>query len=183
MRKLTYCINSTPDGRCGHEAVIADDALHDYVTRALDTVDLVLFARPSFELLRGHWPNVARSGDGSASEVAFARKLDPLPKLVFSRGLTDPGWHARVTSGDMAESVHKLKGEAGGEIIILGSPGLARVLREADLIDEYRIVIHPMLVSTGPMLFGDRGARLNLEVVDTTPFKSGSIAVHYARSK
>jgi dihydrofolate reductase len=181
VRKLSYLINATPDGRCGHQAVIADDALHVYVSGALETVDLVLFARPSFELLRSHWPNVARSGKGTPGEVAFARKLEPLAKLVFSRGLVDPGWNAQVANGDIPTEVRKLKDAPGRDIIILGSPSLASALRDSDLIDEYRIIMHPFLVPSGPMLFGDEGAKLDLKTVEVLPFNSGSIAIRYTR--
>jgi len=66
-------------------------------------------------------------------------------------------------------------------MIILGSQSLGSALRDADLIDEYRIVVHPFLVSTGPRLFGDEGPRLDLKVAEAKPFSSGSIAIRYVR--
>ena len=179
MRSLIFQINVTPDGRCDHSAVIADDELHRYALRTLELADTVLFGRPTYQLFESYWPQVAASGTGLSAVDEFARKLSPMAKVVFSKTLTEAGWNTRVVRDDPVEEVLRLKQQKGKGLLIFGSPTLAATLRNAQLIDEYRFLLQPMVVGTGPMLFGHAAQRLDLTLQSATPFQSGVVALHY----
>jgi len=181
MSKVVFLINMTPDGRCGHEAVVADDELHAHATETLRSADAVLFGRATFQLLAGHWPEVAAKQSGTAAENEFARTIGSLPKVVFSKTIGPVAWNARVVRTDAADEVRRLKAQPGRNLVIQASPGLAASLRAADLIDEYRLLVQPILAGTGPLLFPSNEPELKLTLTSTRPFRSGVVELRYER--
>jgi dihydrofolate reductase len=178
MRKLLAGINTTLDGRCDHRAVIADDDLHRYSAAILDRVDAVLFGRNTYELFMSHWPGVAESGIGEPGEVEYARAIQPVPKIVFSKSYRASGWNTRTVSSDAVQEIRQLKQQPGKDLLLAASPSLFASLREADLIDEYHLVLHPIVAGTGPVLFRDC-PQLQLRLAQAQPWKSGAIALTY----
>ncbi|XVU21665.1 dihydrofolate reductase family protein [Actinoplanes sp. CA-054009] len=114
-----------------------------------------LFGRTSYELLGGYWPNVTAPGDPIAS------RLNTLPKYVVSRTLTDEraGWDpTTVIRGDLVEEVRRLKALPGRELQVHGSWKLVQTLRQAGLVDLYRLLQYPVVVGAGKRLFPDGSA-------------------------
>ena len=179
MRSLIFHINVTPDGRCDHSAVIADDELHRHALATLEVADTVLFGRPTYQLFESYWPKVAERTTGISAVDDFARKLEPMSKVVFSKTLTEVSWNTRIVRDDPVEEVLRLKQQRGKSMVIFGSPTLAATLRNAQLIDEYRFLLQPMVVGTGPMLFGHAAQRLDLKLQSASAFQSGVVALHY----
>jgi len=180
MARLILSINVTLDGCCHHMQAIADDEHHQYVTELLSGVEALLFGRITYELFESYWPAVAQSGSGKPHEVAFARVLDSKPKYVASRSQRALAWkEAVLLSGNLAEEVRHLKHMLAGDLLIFGSPGLARTLAELSLIDEYQFVIQPMLTGQGPTLFEGLGSRLDLRHQETRIFRSGILLSRY----
>ena len=107
--------------------------------------EALLLGRRSYEFFAATWPS--RGG-------ALADKMNGLPKYIVSSSLKDPDWNdSRVLKGDVVTEVSKLKQELDGEIVVLGSPQLARTLIEHDLVDELRLMTHPFVLGTGERLF------------------------------
>ncbi|SNY42965.1 dihydrofolate reductase family protein [Paractinoplanes atraurantiacus] len=126
-----------------------------------------LFGRTSYGLLGGYWPHV------TAPDDPIAAKLNTLPKYVVSRTLTDDeaGWNpTTVLRGDFLEEVRRLKELPGGELQVHGSWKLVQALREAGLVDLYRLLQYPVVVGTGKRLFPEGSAplALNADVVSMT---------------
>jgi dihydrofolate reductase len=130
--------------------------------------EALLLGRRSYELFAATWPS--RGGD-------LADKMNSLPKYVVSSSLVAPDWNnSTVLKGDVVHEVAKLKRELGGEIVVLGSPQLARTLIEHDLADELRLMTYPVVLGAGARLFGETSAKKPLLLVDSQTV-DGDVAV------
>ena len=179
--RLLHNINVTLDGRCDHQLAVADDEHHGWVTRVLEQASAVLLGRTTYELFARHWPAVAKSGKGSPSEVAFARALDAKPRFVASRRLQQATWPGTsILAGDLRESLATLRQRVSGDVLVLGSPGLGRSLTEIGAVDEWQLMIQPMLGGRGRVLYDGLAQRLDLELVETRRFRSGVTLARYA---
>ncbi len=148
-----------------------DDISMGWVVKNLTEAGGFLFGRRTYEDFAGHWPNA------SEEEQVVARPLNTLPKYVASTTLTDPlEWeNSTVLQGDVAEAVLALKQEEGADLLVIGSTQLVKTLIEHDLVDEYRLMIDPVVLGGGKRLFHDDGALRSLRLVDSqvvTPARS-----------
>ncbi|MFK4086469.1 dihydrofolate reductase family protein [Kribbella sp. NPDC020789] len=185
MGLLTFSINVTLDGCVDHQAGIADDETHAYFTRLMDEGGAMLWGRVTYEMMESYWPAVAR-GDVDAPPALreWAVKLDAKPKYVVSSTRTEFPWtNSDHLTGDLRESVQKLKDETPAGVL-LGSHNLATELDRLDLIDEYKLLIHPRITGHGPTLYqtGLPTTR-QLELVSADPLTNGVLAVHYRRTR
>jgi dihydrofolate reductase len=156
MRPLRYSINVTLDGCCHHEAGVEPD-----------------------EELMGFWTErVGEAGALRPWEVPFAEAIDSAKKHVVSSTLTDVDWNAELVRGDLGEAVQRLKDEPG-EGLSVGGVTLPLALADLGLIDEYELVVHPVLAGHGPTLLAGLRARVRLELVDRREFGSGAVALRY----
>jgi dihydrofolate reductase len=125
---------------------------------------------------------VPDSPTASPEEKDYARKLNAMRKVVLSRTLASADWHnSEVWREIDAAAVQKLKEEAGKDILIYGSASIVQQLTSLGLIDEYQVLVHPVVLGGGKSLFGD--AKANLELVSAKPFNSGVVLLTYARGK
>jgi dihydrofolate reductase len=130
--------------------------------------DAFLFGRRTYEVFAGSWGAVADSDD----PIAVA--LNTRPKYVASTTLTDPQWaDTTVISGDVAAAVGELKSKPGGELQVVGSLSLVRLLLEYDLVDEITLLTYPVVVGQGTRLFPDTGPDLALELVESRATANG----------
>jgi dihydrofolate reductase len=181
MGLLTFALNVTLDGCNDHREAIADDDLLDYFTELMDTSGAMLYGRTTYELMESAWPQVARDEKASRAMREWARKLEDKPKYVVSSTRHDFAWNntTRVV-GDLSDAVAELK-EKTPRGVLVGSPMLSAALERMGLIDEYRIVIHPILAGHGPTLFQGLERSRHLELVTLSRLKSGVITTHYRR--
>jgi dihydrofolate reductase len=120
--------------------------------------DALLLGRVTYEGFADAWPS--RSGE-------FADKFNSMPKFVVSRTLDNPEWNnSTVIKGDVAQEVSKLKERFPNDIVVHGSAQLVNTLKEHDLIDEYRLMVFPVVLGNGKRLFSDSGDRTNLRLAD-----------------
>jgi dihydrofolate reductase len=106
--------------------------------------------------------------------------MNSIPKLVASRTLKEPlEWNATLIKGDVAEEIAKLKQEPGGDIEMYGSTSLMQTLMKHDLIDEYRIAVHPLILGGGKRLFPDSGESAKLQLIGTKTRTSGVTVLTY----
>ncbi|BCJ76309.1 deaminase reductase [Catellatospora sp. IY07-71] len=184
MGLLIFSLNVTLDGCVDHQEGIADDETHALYTRLLDESGAMLWGRVTYEMMESYWPAVAR-GDQEAPPALreWAVKLDAKPKYVVSSTRTDYTWtNSHHIGGDLRESVQKLKDETPAGVL-LGSGSLATELDRLDLIDEYRLLIHPMIAGHGPTLYqGGLPATRKLELLSAEPLSNGAVAMHYRRA-
>jgi dihydrofolate reductase len=181
MGKLTFAINVTLDGCTDHREGVADAELHEHFTRLMDGAEAMLFGRVTYEMMESYWPAVARDEKAPPDERDWAQKLDRKRKYVVSRSRQDFPWENTVhLVGDLREAIVALKAKTAGEVL-LGSPALATQLETLGLIDEYQLVVHPVLAGHGPKLVpGLEGSR-RLELLATQRFPAGQMAMHYRK--
>jgi len=179
MGLLTFALNVTLDGCCDHREMVADDDMLDYFTQLMDGAGAMLFGRTTYELMEDAWPAVARDENAARAMREWARKLEAKTKYVVSATRRDFPWNNTVrVEGDLREAVNQLK-EKTPRGVLVGSPQLSAALEQLGLIDEYRIVVHPVLAGHGPTLFQGSVRRRRLELVETQRLKSGVMAMHY----
>jgi dihydrofolate reductase len=160
---------------------IADDELHDYFTELMDAAGAMLWGRITYEMMESAWPAVARDENAPRATREWARKLEAKPKYVVSSSRRDFPWNNTFrVEGDLHEAVRQLK-EKTPQGVLVGSPMLSAALERLGLIDEYRLVLHPVLAGHGPTLFQGLEPSRQLELVSTKRLKSGALALHYRR--
>lgn len=136
--------------------------------------DGVMFGRVTFEEMRGYWPKQVDDTSG------VTEHLNKSTKYVVSQQLGDPEWENTVVlRGPLAEVVHGVKAEPGGPIVATGSVSLVQGLVAAGLVDEYRLFVYPVVVGRGRRLFEGATEVPALELVETTPFRSGVVLLRY----
>jgi dihydrofolate reductase len=184
MGLLTFSINLTLDGCIDHREGIVDDETHAFFTRLLDEAGAMLWGRVTYEMMECYWPAVARGEQDAPPAVReWAVKLEAKPKYVVSTTRRDFPWtHSHHIAGDLRAGVQKLKDSTPAGVL-LGSGRLATELERLDLIDEYRMLVHPRIAGHGPTLHerGLPGTR-RLELISAQPLRCGVIAVHYRRA-
>jgi dihydrofolate reductase len=126
--------------------------------------DALLLGRKTYEGFAAAWPD-------RTDEAGFADKMNSMPKYVVSTTLTDPEWqNSTVISENVAEEIAKLKQQQpGGDILVAGSAQLVQTLLEHDLVDEWRLMVFPVVLGAGKRLFGDGAGRTALKLVEAKP--------------
>jgi dihydrofolate reductase len=128
----------------------------------LAAADAQLLGRKTYEGFAAAWPNMTEAEGGQ-----FAVKMNTMPKHVVSTTLTDPAWTGSVVvSGNVPEEVGRLKEQYEGDILVAGSATLIAALREHDLVDEYRLMVHPVVIGSGKRLF-EGGTPADLKLVES----------------
>lgn len=185
MGLLTFSINVTLDGCIDHQEGIADDETHAFFTRLMDEGGAMLWGRITYEMMESYWPAVARGEVEVPPAVReWAVKLETKPKYVVSSTRTDVPWtNSHLITGDLRAGIQRLKDATPGGVL-LGSGQLATALDRLDLIDEYRLLVHPRIAGHGPTLYagGLPGTRW-LELVSAKPLHNGAVAMHYRRAR
>jgi dihydrofolate reductase len=153
-----------------------DDLAQRRVVDSVVTAGGFLLGRRTYEIFAAHWPNA------SEEEQVLAEPLNTKPKYVASRTLTEPlGWqNSTVLQGDVADAVAALKQEDGGDLLVIGSTELVQTLIEHDLVDEFRVMIDPLVVGGGKRIFRDDGVLRPLRLVDSKVATTGAILAAYA---
>lgn len=156
-----------------------DPAFERYCDEMLDSVGLALYGRRSYELMLSYWPN-AEKHPSSAEDLAFARKMNALPKIVLSRTLEHAEWNNTTILRDrVGETLAELKQTPGKPIVAWAGAGLVATLAELDLVDEYRLIVHPILLGKGTPLFQRVAARRPLRLVRTTQLGEKLVVLCY----
>jgi dihydrofolate reductase len=171
--------NEDQDGGFAHggwTVPLFNDQLGQLMTELTDQADALLLGRKTYEGFAASWPLL---GD----EDPIAAKLNRMPKYVASHTLTTADWaNTTILSGDVAEEVAKLKEQSGGEIHVSGSGNLVQTLLHHDLVDEFVLLMFPVLVgSSGKRLFGEGTPPRTLELLHTTTTDTGVTVSTYRR--
>src|SRR5215468_11083828 len=185
MRNLIYAINVSLDGCCDHTKMIPPDeeVFSEYYTQMLREADLTIYGRKTYQLMVPYWPDVAKDPSSTKADIEFAAAFDSLNKVVFSRTLDSAeDKNTRIVRTDLRDEILKLKQEPG-KSILTGGVSLPSQLVELGLVDEYRFVVGPIVAGEGRRLFEDLSLpeRLQLKLVESKIFKSGSVALRYSK--
>jgi len=181
MRKLLMSMMVTLDGYVsGPNDEIdwhnVDAEFNDYADEMLSSVDALVFGRVTYQLMASYWPTAGATED----DPIIAAKMNAAPKVVFSHTLETVEWNnTTLAKGDLEEEVARLKQDPGKDIVILGSGRLVSALTQYRLIDEYRIMVNPVVLGQGRPLFEGLSDRVRLQLLRTQTFRSGNVMLVY----
>ena len=146
----------------------------EYVNGNVKGESELMFGRVTYDMMVSYWPTPM----AAKNSPAVAARMNTAPKIVFSRTLRESQWeNTKVLNGDLVEEVARLKGQPGPGITILGSGSIVRQLTDARLIDEYQIVICPLVLGQGKSLFGGLKQCANLELTSSRAFSNGNVVL------
>lgn len=157
-----------------------DEEFNDFAIQQTGEFGALLFGRVTYELMASYWPTESAKRD----DPEVAGLMNSLPKVVFSNTLDKVEWeNTKLVKGNYAEEVSKLKEQPGKDIAIFGSSDLAVALIDLGLIDEFRIMINPIVLGGGkPILYGIK-SQLELNLIKVKQFKSGNVLLYYEPRK
>jgi dihydrofolate reductase len=166
-----------PNGELDWIFTSIDRATTDWIVERLWQAGVHIMGRQTFEDMASHWPT---------STESYAAPMNEIPKVVFTKkGFTiaqtgATSWdEATVVTGHLADEIVWLKKQSGNEILAHGGAGFAQALVSLGLVDEYRLIVHPVALGTGLPLFSPLSRALDLELLSSTAFKGGSVAQIY----
>jgi dihydrofolate reductase len=159
-----------------------DEELHDHFNTELAAASAFLDGRVTYQLMAEYWPHADERPDSARPEREFARIWRDMPKIVYSRTLTEAGWGTQIRREVDPGEVRALKDQPGGPMY-LGGAVLARSFVEHGLVDECHLYVHPVVVGEGRRLFPEAGMPLDLRLLGTRTFGNGVVLLRYATGR
>ena len=149
-----------------------DEGFNDVMGKVFDRADALLLGRRSYEILSSYWPDV--EGDQGADQINSMRKY------VATRTPMDAAWrNTQVLVGEAAQTVAELKQRTDGEILVQGSSDLIRTLQEAELVDEYHLLVFPVVLGQGKRMFAEGTTPAGLKLIGSSTTDAGVVYVAY----
>ncbi len=153
-----------------------DEEFNDFAIQQLNTADGLIFGRKTYQMMASYWPTQVALAD----DPIVAGKMNSIPKLVFSRTLERADWNnTRLVKGDAAPEIARLKQEPGQNWYIFGSANLAASLIAQCLVDEFRLMINPLILGSGRPLFQNGQDRQKLKLKHARTFQNGNVLFYY----
>ena len=153
-----------------------DAEFNDFAIAQLDDTGMLLFGRVTYQGMAGYWA----SPDAIKDDAQVANRMNAIPKAVFSRTLEKADWNnTRLIKTNIPEEILKLKQASGKEIALFGSANLMATLAQHNLVDEYRLIVNPVVLGKGGPLFAETLGPLKLKLLQARPFKSGNVLLCY----
>jgi dihydrofolate reductase len=155
---------------------IVDEEFNEYANELLRNVDTLLFGRVTYQLMADYWP----SSSATTDDPIIADRMNNLPKIVFSKTLQNVEWkNTRLIKENIAEEISKMKQQPGKDMVIFGSGSIVSTFMQLGLIDEYRIIVNPVVLGNGKPLFKGIKDKHNLKLLKTRVFGSGVVILYY----
>ena len=177
MGNLIYLLNvsldgfvETPDHSLDWSTV--DEELHTWFNDQTRAIDATLYGRRLYEVMAAHWPTAEDDPSSTDVEREFARIWNPMPKIVFSTTLEHVDHNSRLVKGDVGAVFEDLRREFSGDLGVAGANLAGQFVRRG-LVDEYRLVVHPVVLGAGTPFWPELDAPLRLRLVDRHVFASG----------
>jgi dihydrofolate reductase len=151
-----------------------DEEFNDFALQQLAEIGTLVFGRVTYELMASYWP----TPEAKAADPQVAAAMNRIPKVVFSRTLRDASWEGTRVLRDVAE-VDALKRSSSQMLALFGSADLASSLTARAAIDEYRVMVNPIVLGSGKPLFKDQARPLSLQLLRTRSFRNGNVLLSY----
>jgi dihydrofolate reductase len=154
-----------------------DDEWDAFVASNASGGGILVFGRITYDLMKSYWPTPF----AIQSYPIVAERMNNLPKIVFSRTMDNASWNnTKLVKDGMVAEIQKLKDDPGNDMAIMGSGSIVSQLTQERLIDEYQIVVIPVILGKGRTLFEGIKENLNLKLVNTRAFVNGNVFLRYA---
>jgi dihydrofolate reductase len=181
--RLIYSMNVSLDGyieTADHSLdwTVVDEELHCWFTDRAREEQAFLYGRRLYEVMAPYWPNAEKDPTSTDFELDFARMWVPKPKIVFSTSLKSVDWNSRLVHGDVGEIYSELRREFDGDLEVAG-PHLAAQFIRRGLVDEYGLVVHPVMLGAGTPYFPKLDSPIRLRLVETRRFANGATYLGY----
>jgi dihydrofolate reductase len=188
MRKLILSMMMSLDGYVeGPNGEMDWFTINDEIIRSaagfLGGIDTLIFGRVAYEGMVHYWPSLPSKGSKVKSEVEFAYLMNKLPKIVFSNTMERAVWNASIMHGDITAIITAIKKQPGKDLVLFGGASIAATCIQLNLIDEYRITIHPVLLGGGKSLFKGLSEQRQLKLVNTEIYSTGAVLFYYKPKK
>jgi dihydrofolate reductase len=157
------------------------DEIHTHFVTTLRDAGLFVYGRTVFEMMASYWPIADTLPDSTPNQVAYSQIWKPMPKAVLSRTLTEAGWNATIVN-EPAE-IRELADSTSGDTYVFGGSKTVAALAKADLIDEYQMFIHPVVLGGGTPLFPSPIERQSMKLVESRTFDGRVAGLRYARDR
>jgi dihydrofolate reductase len=184
MRRIIVFNNVTVDGyfaaasgemQWAHRNA-QDEEYNAFVAGNANGDGQLLFGRITYQMMASFWPTPM----AMEQLPAIAQGMNRMPKVVFSRTLKEVTWNnTKLVKGDLVEEVRKMKNEAGPDMAILGSGSIVSQLARAGLVNEFQVMVNPVILGGGRTMFDDIGKKLNLKLENTRAFRNGNVLLNY----
>jgi len=153
-----------------------DDEFNEFSIEQLSQCSGLIFGRVTYEGMASYWPTPT----AIENDPIVAGKMNSVPKFVFSKTFEKAGWNnTMLIKGDAIEELKKLKHLPGKDLFIFGSANLSSTFTRNGLIDEYRLMINPIVLGTGNTLFKGNGEMLKMKLLKTKTFRNGNVLLYY----
>ena len=186
MGRLIYLLNVSLDGfietpEHSLDWTIVDDELHRWFNNRERGLDASLYGRRLYELMNAHWPHVESDPNATEIEREYSRVWKAQPKIVFSSSLPSVEGNARLVRGDVTDELAKLREEFSGDLGVGGATLAASFIRRG-LVDEFGLVVHPVVLGAGKPFFPPLDEPLRLRLLETHKIASGVTYLRYERA-
>jgi dihydrofolate reductase len=185
VRRIIWTISVSVDGYMEgpHREIdwhMVDEELHRHMNGWLADAGGFLDGRVTYELMAEYWPTADQDPAATPTIAEFARIWRDTPKVVYSRTLERADWNATVVADVVPAEVLALKAQSGGDLV-LGGAHLGAEFARHDLIDEYRLYIHPIVIGRGTRMLRPSDTKVPLELIETHTFGNGVVMLRYGR--
>jgi dihydrofolate reductase len=156
---------------------VVNDEFFEYSKDLLNNVDAILFGRVTYQGMASYWPTA------TVNDSILADRMNNLPKIVFSKTLDSAEWgkwnNATVVKDNIADEIVKLKQQPGKDLVIFGSQSIVATLTQLGLIDEYQIIVNPVVLGRGKPFFEGVAKQIKLHLLWTKNFSTGVVVLAY----
>ena len=154
--------------------------LHADMWKNLRKVDTLLLGRVTYQIWEKYWPAAGANPASCENDRDFSKYAEETQKIVFSRTLDKVEWkNTRLVTCSIVDEIAKLKEQPGKDIALVGGPGIARTFMSRGLVDDYHLLVSPVVLGGGKPLFAGVEGRLKLRLIDSKVYKSGIVELHY----
>ena len=187
MGKLIYALNVSLDGYVESPAgsldwANVDEEVHSWFNDRARDLDASLYGRRMYEVMAGYWPTAESDPDATPVELDFARIWNATPKIVFSSSLDSVIGNSRLVRGDVGEELVRLRQEFDGDFEV-GGPTLASEFIKRGLVDEFQLIVHPVVLGGGKPFFPKLDVPIPLRLTETKTFESGVVFYGYSANR
>jgi len=189
MRNVVLFMHTSLDGYVGGpngemDWIQVDEEMFDYAAQRTRAADTALYGRVTYQMMEGYWPTAGNQPNATQHDIEHSQWYNQVEKVVWSKTLPDAKVpKIKMVRNNIADEIKKLKQGAGKDILMFGSPTVAHSLMAENLIDDYWLLVNPVLLGRGIPLFQDVKARTALTLAASKIFASGVVCLHYQYSQ
>lgn len=159
------------------------EEMFEYSKMQTDKSDIAIYGRITFQLMESYWPTAADKPNATKHDIDHSAWYGKVAKIIVSKSMQGMNLHnTKIISEDLPAEIIKLKKENGKDVVIFGSPSVARLLMAENLIDDYWFFVNPIILGNGIPLFKNNSDTLNLNLTETKVFSSGVVCLHYEKN-